>query len=198
MQAYGWLLASGAPFLNAIAGTQFDVVPRLSDGNLLTADHVIISTDTTATVLSGSDSDQLIHAGAGNDTINAGSGINLLFAGAGNDVLNGGPNNDYLFAGTGSDTLSAGAGVNFMQAGAGADLFVLFATDIATDLIAGFKIGTDHLSVANAAPSSLFVGQLLQTMTQDGSGSAVLHLSPSHAVTLQGISISQVTTGFFS
>ena len=88
MQAYGWLLASGAPEINTIAGTQFDIVPRLSDGNLLTSNHVIISTDTIGTTLSGSNNDQLIHAGSGNDTINGGSGINLLFAGSVNDVLN--------------------------------------------------------------------------------------------------------------
>jgi Ca2+-binding RTX toxin-like protein len=197
MQAYGWLLASGAPQLDTIAGTQFDVVPRLSDGNLLTADHVIISTDTIGTTLSGSNNDQLIHAGSGNDTINGGSGMNLLFAGSGNDTLNGGVNNDYLFGGSGNDTFSAGAGINYMQAGSGADIFALAAKDVAQDMIASFKIGTDKLQIAGAAPSSSFVAQLLQTMTQDPSGGAVLHLSPTHSVTLQGISTSEVNTTFF-
>jgi Ca2+-binding RTX toxin-like protein len=197
IQAYGWLLASGAPELNAIAGTQFDIVPRLTDGQLLTANHVIISTDTSATTLTGTNDDQLIEAGSGNDTIYGGSGINILFAGSGNDVLIGGANADYLFAGSGADTLSAGAGNNFMQAGSGADIFDLSATDIATDIIADFKLGVDHLVIAGNGPSSAFVGNLLQTMTQDGSGNAVLHLSASHTVTLQGIGETSVTTSIF-
>jgi Ca2+-binding RTX toxin-like protein len=197
IQAYGWLLASAAPYVNAIAGTQFDIVPRLSDGQLLTANHVVISTDTTATVLQGSNNDQLIEAGSGNDTIYGGSGINILFAGSGNDVLYGGSNNDYLFAGSGADTLSGGAGNNFMQAGTGADMFDLSTSDVAVDIIADFKLGTDHLVVAGDGPSSAFVGSLLKTVVQDSSGNAVLHLSSSHSVTLLGIGESQVTTSIF-
>jgi Ca2+-binding RTX toxin-like protein len=197
IQAYGWLLASGAPQLNSIAGTQFDIVPRLSDGQLLTANHIIISTDTSATTLTGTNDDQLIEAASGNDTIYGGSGINILFAGSGNDVLFGGANNDYLFAGSGADTLSAGAGNNFMQAGSEPDIFELSPTDIATDIIADFKLGVDHLVIAGNGPASAFVGNLLQTMTQDSSGNAVLHLSASHSVTLQGIGEASVTTSIF-
>ena len=197
IQAYGWLLASGAPQLNMIAGTQFDIVPRLSDGQLLTANNIIISTDTTATTLRGTNNDQLIEAGSGNDTIDGGSGINILFAGSGTDVLIGGSNNDYLYAGSGTDTLSGGAGNNFMQAGSGADTFDLSVSDIANDIIAGFKLGTDHLVIAGESASSAFVSNLLQTMTEDAAGDAVLHLSPSHSVTLQGISESQVTSAMF-
>ena len=197
MAAYGWLLASGAPELGSIAGTQFDIVPRLSDGTLLTADHVIISTDTTATTLQAANNDALIHAGSGNDTINGGSGINLLFAGSGNDVLNGAANNDYLFGGSGTDVFAAGAGHNFMQAGTGVDTFMLSASDTASDLIAGFKLGVDHLQIAGAGPASPFVAQLLQSMTQDAAGDAVLHLSGGHDVTLQGIGMTEVTMGLF-
>jgi hypothetical protein len=197
IQAYGWLLASGAPFLNSIAGTQFDIVPRLADGQLLTANHVIISTDTSATTLTGTNNDQLIEAGSGNDTIHGGSGINILFAGSGNDMLFGGANADYLFAGSGADTLSAGAGSNFMQAGSGPDIFELSVSDAAIDIIADFKVGTGHLMIAGAGPSSTLVATILQTMTEDGSEDTILHLSASHAVTLQGISESQVTTAIF-
>jgi hypothetical protein len=197
MQAYGWLLASGLPYVNAIGGTQFDIVPRLPDGQLLTGNNVIISTDTTATTLQGSNNDQLIEAGSGNDTIYGGSGTNLLFAGSGNDLLVGGPNSDYLFAGSGADTLSGGAGSNFMQAGSGPDIFQLSASDAAIDIIAEFKVGKDHLAIAGAGPASALVTTILQTMTTDSAGDAVLHLSGSHTVTLQGIGQSQVTTAIF-
>ena len=59
-------------------------------------------------------------------------------------------------------------------------------------------MGTDRLQVAGAAPTSSFVSQVLQTMTQDVSGSAVLHLSDTHTVTLQGITAGHVNASLFS
>jgi Ca2+-binding RTX toxin-like protein len=199
IQAYGWLLASGAPNTTyPIGEPQLDIVPRLSDGNLLTSNNIIISNDTTATTITGSNNDQLIYAGSGNDTLIGGTGINILFAGSGNDTLTGGPNNDYLFGGSGPDTLSAGAGTNYMQAGSGADIFQLSAQDAAQDTIAGFKIGIDHLHLLGSSATSSFENQLISGATTDAAGDAVLHLSPNHAVVLQGINTSQLSLSLFN
>jgi Ca2+-binding RTX toxin-like protein len=207
VQAYGYLLGSGAPYIDTAThqtDTQFNIVPRLTDGNLLTGDNVHISNDTiNGTVVSGSaTADQLINeTGSANVTLQGGSGMNLLFAGSGTTSLVGGGNADYLFGSTGADTFSAGAGSNYMMAGTGAATFALNNADVAQDIIAGFKIGTDHLQISQSTGAVLNTTQdmsLIQGATQDSSGSAVLHLSATHDVTLSGIAASQLTRAMFA
>lgn len=67
--------------------------------------------------------DDLIHAGAGNDTVVAGEGNDTVYAGLGEDVLSGGAGNDQLYGETGNDTLSGGAGDDLALGGAGNDIF---------------------------------------------------------------------------
>jgi Ca2+-binding RTX toxin-like protein len=196
IEAYGYLINSGVPDLGA--DPQLDIVPRLSDGNLLTASNIILSDDTTATTISGSNNDQLIEAGTGDDTVIGGSGINILFAGSGNDVLIGGPTADYLYAGSGNDTLSAGAGTNYMMAGSGSDLFQLTPNDVAQDTIVAFKLGVDHLQLLGGAGTSAFDAQVLSGATSDGNGGSVLHLTAVHTVTLTGINPSELTTAIYA
>ncbi len=204
IDAYGWITAYAPQ-----AGTawqqlnpEFNIAPRLPDGQLLTSNNIIVSANTIAANIHGTNADQLIYeTGSGNVTITGGTGMNILFAGSGSDKLVGGPNNDYLFGGSGSDIMSAGAGTNYMQPGTGAATVLLAATDSAHDLIADFKVGIDHLAVTdlagNAATASE-INAMIAGTTVNASGSALLHLSGFHDVTLQGISASQVTTGLFS
>ncbi|MGH9435094.1 MAG: hypothetical protein ACRD06_03740 [Terriglobia bacterium] len=203
IEAYGWLLGSGAPFVDPAdlaTSPQFDIVPRLSDGNLLSGNNVLISTDTTPTTIHGSNSDQLIEAGSGNDTILGGSGINILFGGSGNDLLVGGANNDYLYGGTGSDTLSAGAGTNFLQSGSGPTTFVVSVQDGAQNTLNGFRPGIDHIDIT-AASGGLLNTEALEAMlsraTTDASGNAVLALSANNTLTLNGVSLSELSMGIF-
>jgi hypothetical protein len=207
IEAYGYLVGSGAPYIDTAtfqSDTQFDIVPRLSDGNLLTGNNVFISNDTVnGTVVTGSaTADQLItETGTANVTIQGGSGMNLLYAGSGATTLIGGANADYLFGGSGADTFSAGAGSNYMMAGTGAATFNLNTADVAQDIIAGFKIGTDLLHITQGTGAVLNTTQdmsLIQGATQDSSGSAVLHLSATHDVTLSGIAANQVTRAMFA
>ena len=204
IQAYGWVSAfeTTASLANEQAWPVFNIAPRLSDGQLLTASNVIVTSDTIARVVQGSaTADQLIYeTGAGNVTLRGGSGINILFAGGGTDILLGGANNDYLFGGSGADLLAAGAGRNTMQAGSGADTFLLDARDTAADTIAGFVPGQDKLSVLDAvgkAASASEIASYISGATTDASGNAVLHLSSGHAVTLQGITKAQLSPAWF-
>jgi len=146
--------------------------------------------------------DQLVYeTGSAPVTIVGGSGINLLFGGAGATTLVGGPGNDDLFAGTGPTTFESGSGNDVLQAGtggSGADLIVLSGADIGTDVIAGLRIGTDHLQVAGGPPGSPALVSLIAATTQDAAGEAVLHLSADHAVVLQGIAAAQVTDALFA
>lgn len=142
----------------------------------------------------------IYETGSDNVTITGGMGINLLFAGSGSDKLVGGRNSDYLFGGSGPDILSAGAGSNYMQAGSGAAIFLLAATDKAHDLIADFKVGIDHLAVTDLAgnrATSAEINAMIAGATTNASGAAVLHLSASHDVTLQGIATGQLGTTLF-
>jgi hypothetical protein len=81
---------------------------------------------------------------------------------------------------------------------AGATTFDLTPTDIAHDILAGFRIGTDHMQVAGAAPGTTALAQIIAGATTDSSGSAVMHLSASHDVVLQGINSNSLTSALFS
>ncbi len=204
MDAYGWITAYAPQAGTAYQqlNPAFDIAPRLPDGQLLTANNIIVSDDTIAANLYGSNADQMIYeTGPGNVTIAGGTGINLLFAGSGNDTLIGGPNNDYLFGGSGPDIMSAGAGTNYIQPGTGAATVLLAGTDSAQDLIADFKVGIDHLAVTDPASNpatAAEISALIAGTTVNTSGGAVIHLFGAHDVTLQGISVGQVTTALFS
>ncbi|MFN0018097.1 MAG: calcium-binding protein [Pirellulaceae bacterium] len=72
------------------------------DGN----DFVLLAYPITATsLLSGSDGNDTLFGGAGNNTLEGGDGDDFLFGLAGNDLLWGGRGNDFLFGGIGNDTL---------------------------------------------------------------------------------------------
>ena len=170
-------------------------MPRLADGQLLTANHVFILNDTSAAAVKGTNADQLIYEqGTAPVSITGGSGIDLLFGGNSSAAtLIGGAGNDDLFGAVGTTVFQAGSGNDFMQTGGGAGTFNLATTDIGSDIIAGFRIRTDHLHVTGTTASKLLTGA-----TVDGSGSAVLHLSSSHSVTLQGIAKTQLVSSMFS
>ena len=208
IQAFGWLSANpGTTNFTAAyqADPTYNIAPRLSDGNLLLQSQIFIRNDSTTTVVNGTSADELIYeTGTGNVTINATNGVNILFGGAGVTTLNGGSGDDFLYAGTGTTTLYGAAGNNYMQSGcptaytAGATTFELKPSDVATDMIAGFRIGTDHLQVVGDAPGSAALSALIAGATADASGNAVLHLSATHTVTLQGIATSSLSASMFS
>ena len=205
IHAYGLVLSfsdSQAGLVWQQDSPQFDIAPRLPDGQYLTQGNIIVSDDTIAANLHCSDADQLIYeTGSGNVTITGGTGINLLFAGSGQDTLIGGPNSDYLFGGSGPDTFSAGAGNNYMEAGSGVATFLLAATTAANDIIADFKVGVDKLVVADAAGNPATAAEITNWMagaTTDASGDAVMHLTASHDVVLQGIAVSGLNAAMFA
>jgi len=203
MHAYGWITAYApqAGLAYQQSNPAFDIAPRLPDGDYLTSNNIIVSDDTIAKHISGTNDDQLIYeTGSGNVTITGGTGINLLFAGSGSDTLVGGLNNDYLFGGSGSDIMSADGGSNYLEPGTGAATLVLTATVAGQDLIADFKIGIDHLAITDFAgnpATAAEIGAMVAGATANTSGAAVLHLSAIHDVTLQGITVSQLSTTMF-
>ena len=196
IKAYGWLADHAQQDLSQAAlalDPDWDIAPVLPDGQKLTGNNVIVSNDTTNVTLHGTNADQLIYAGAGNDTITGGTGTNLLFGGTGNNVILGGSGMDFLYGGTGSDTIYGGAGTNYLDASSGPTLFQLNPADAATDSIAGFRIGTDHLTIIGTQSASAVLGAM---STQDTGGNTLLTFSANHVVTLLGITVTDGTTLF--
>nr|WP_316655529.1 hypothetical protein [uncultured Gellertiella sp.] len=63
--------------------------------------------------INGSNEDNLLEAGKGDDTVYGNGGNDIVVGGAGNDHLYGGENEDILVGGLGNDTLDGGAGVDY-------------------------------------------------------------------------------------
>jgi len=60
----------------------------------------------------GSDADNKLYGGSGNDTLEGYGGSDALVAGVGNDTLRGGNGDDLLVGGLGADVLDGGAGID--------------------------------------------------------------------------------------
>jgi autotransporter-associated beta strand protein len=87
----------------------------------------------------------IVHAGAGNDDVQAASSLGLsvwLYGEAGNDRLKGGGGDDVLSGGSGNDELTGGNGRDLLIGGIGADRLVGNAGDDL--LIAGTTAYDDH------------------------------------------------------
>jgi hypothetical protein len=206
LRAFGWLEANAGLSASWKAGQpQYDIVPRLPDGQLLTEANMHVLTGGAPASVAYGNADELVYdaGSAGNTTITGGAGVDILFAGAGHDLLLGGAGNDYLYGGAGGggmDTLSGGAGGNWMQAGADGAEFILATPDTATDIIAGFVPGRDHLHVTGTAGTPLTpaaINALIAAATPTPTGGLTLTLAPTHTVTIQNLTKPQLTPTAF-
>lgn len=131
----------------------------------------------------------ILIAGAGNETLNglASAAANLLFAGRGADVVQLGGGADTFVGGAGADTVQAGAGDAQIYVGGGAELIEFTAGTISggSDVISGFRVGTDHLKLTGYSASP--------TLTV-ASGNSVLALSDGTKVTLVGVTAANTTS----
>jgi hypothetical protein len=84
--------------------------------------------------------------------------------------------------------------------GSSATTFVESLLTSGADLIQDFRVGVNHLHLlgTNGQPlAASALSGLLRTATADASGSAVLHLTDAHTVTLAGVGLKQLGTGIF-
>ena len=109
--------------------------------------------DRNSSAIAGTTNNDLIHAYAGTDTVNAGNGNDLIYGGAGDDTLNGDAGNDQLYGGVGIDTLNGGDGNDLLIGDAGNDL--LFG-NAGSDTLRG-GLGNDQLT--GGADRDVFVWQ---------------------------------------
>ncbi len=155
-----WALDLGSVSVNLTTGShQFST---LSDENdTLTAienytfrgseDVTAFGSDTENTLKTGRGEDYLVGL-KGNDLLFGGRGADVLKGGAGNDRLFGGRGGDNIFGGTGDDTIFSGGGKDRIKGGSGADTFVF--NDVALDhrnVITDFEDGSDLIRVTKNA-----------------------------------------------
>ncbi|AIG05381.1 retention module-containing protein [Pseudomonas fluorescens] len=117
--------------------------------------------------LTGTNGDDILMAGAGNNILNGGDGNDVLTAGSGNNEMHGGNGNDLLFSGIGNDLLDGGAGidtVSYAHATAG----VTVNLGLATSQVTG-GAGTDTL----LALENLIGSNFNDVLTGDGSNNLI-------------------------
>jgi Ca2+-binding RTX toxin-like protein len=136
----------------------------------------------------GFDHDDEIFGGAGSDILFGGNDADTLRGDGGLDLLEGGEGDDVLFGGDGGDTLIGGSGDNTLTGGNGRDDFVIATignTGTPSDtVVTDFDVERDQIN-----------GVL--RLTFDGvdslSGLTFTHLNSGGSVTLQGLSLSDLT-----
>jgi VCBS repeat-containing protein len=79
---------------------------------------------TTGMIINGTEGNNRLTGGSGNDVINGNGGNDRLNGGSGADTLNGGAGNDELNGGSGNDVLDGGNGSDELEGGSGNDTLI--------------------------------------------------------------------------
>lgn len=165
-------------------------------------------TDTVMDALGGNDT---IITGQGNDTLYGNAGNDILISNAGNDTLSGGEGNDILRAGEGNDVLIGGAGSDLLEGGTGNDTYyfsrgdgkdsitdsagldsLIFGEGIsADDLIARVINGSDDLQIAINEEGKTF-DQLSDVITISGWRNAAYRIENLHLSDGSAIALTQI------
>jgi VCBS repeat-containing protein len=112
-------------------------------------------------IAGGGDVGQIIHGGAGDDTLN-GTGVNdVMYGGSGNDTIQGNNGDDTIYGGSGNDTINSnngndtiigGFGADHLAGGYGNDRFVYLSVADSHagqfDTISDFASGSDKIDLA--------------------------------------------------
>lgn len=96
-------------------------------------------------VMGGTEANDIIIAGIGDDTLFGDGGNDRLEGGFGNDIINGGDGDDIIVDSGGDDNIKAGKGNDVVHAGPGLDLvmgndgqdFIFLGTDMGSEVFAG-------------------------------------------------------------
>ncbi|MCF2870252.1 Hint domain-containing protein [Octadecabacter sp. G9-8] len=146
--------------------------------------------------LGADNSGVLVDTFTGNDTITTGSGDDTIDGGQGEDVFNTGAGNDQVNLGEDSPGVSDGdADVIILQDGFGDDIITNF--DAPTANGDGTFTGIDTLEVSNLTNGTVPVNTNDVTVTDDGSGNAVLNFPNGESITLDGMSPTDADNPFY-
>lgn len=145
-----------------------------------------------ADVVSGADGNDILDGGAGNDILYGNEGADTLSGGAGDDSLDGGAGNDFMRSGSGSDTITTGSGSDIigLSTGDGADTVTDFDMTLDVNGFTADQLMSLDLVDGNGDPINAWD----VTVTDDGSGNALLTFPSGDSITLQGVSPTQVDT----
>ena len=98
--------------------------------------------------ITGTNADDTLRGGLGNDVLLGWYGHDTLYGGAGDDTLTGWSGNDTLYGGDGNDTLEGSAGDDTLTGGAGGDVFV-YAPSQGNDVITDFNVREDVVDLSS-------------------------------------------------
>ncbi len=137
----------------------------------------------------GTGDDTLVGGTGGYSTIVGGAGHNLIIGVGGTTIAYGGPSDDLYFAGAGDMVITEGNGSNqvvfgtghaAVAGGTGTNLYTFLNGNAGgDDLIANFKVGTDHIQLFGYDRSTVGI--------QGGSGNSTVSLSDGTRITLLGV-----------
>ncbi|MEY8882386.1 Hint domain-containing protein [Donghicola sp. XS_ASV15] len=133
------------------------------------------------TVVGGTGDDSL-HGDQGDDTLEGGEGVDVLWGDAGNDVLDGGAGNDHIVVGDGYDTVVASSGTD--------NIYLFDLNDDDADGRTNTQIDVSNLTDSEGNP----VRWDDVTVTDDGSGNAVLTFPNGEQMILQGVAPATVNS----
>lgn len=147
------------------------------------------------TVRLGSDGNDVIQGGTGNDYLFGRDGNDLLTGGAGNDRLLGGKGDDVLLGGPGRDLLMGDKGDDTLAGGLGSDTFV-FRSGFGHDLIPDLNANGEH-DVIEVAKSDFANFAALSASLTDTPYGAMLTLPDGSTLTLSHVAKASLTASDF-
>lgn len=133
-------------------GSDFEVEVTGNDAEVVDASGFSGDVHVAASSAYGS---MLIQGGAGNDTLESGSGWDELHGGAGDDSLSGGGSQDLFVFGSGNDTFNGGSDEDVLALGDGSTTFNL---DNSSSGFAELSAGTDFGQLSNVEILDLGAG----------------------------------------
>ncbi|MDQ2094039.1 Hint domain-containing protein [Rhodobacteraceae bacterium 10Alg 79] len=147
-----------------------------------------------------------LRLGAGDDTVTGAEGAEQIETGAGDDLIDTGAGDDMIDAGDGADTVDGGAGDDVIDLGAGDGIedLVIFQDDDGNDLVEAFEAPIENGDGTFTGRDLLNVSDLRDgdgdpvdtadvTVSDDGSGNAVLSFPGGESLTLVGVAPGDVS-----
>ncbi len=127
-------------------------------------------------VLAGTARTDFIFGRDGDDVIRLGGGDDVASGGAGADSISGGSGDDLIDGGGGADRLAGGTGDDVMRGGGGRDVYLFDPSreDEGRDMILGFRLGVDKISLDAGAVLDATPGLAEAIVAGGGDVAAVL------------------------
>jgi len=157
-------------------------------------DDIVVGDDGND-VLFGETGNDAMNGGFGNDTLLGSDGDDQLGGGAGDDDVNGGFGNDTIFGENGSDILNGSAGNDVLIGGGNDDTFA-FSVNDGADTIGDFFAGGPEDRIWFIGTSLHSFADVQANAVTNG-GNTTITYNGFFTVTLNGVTIAQLTAGDF-